>query len=87
MKSILQSERTAKNVTDAYVASRRRSCLISTTKAIQAIRYLLPACAASDRELADLVATSAIARGVAVCFDATGTKDTTETPATQDRAG
>lgn len=57
---------------EAYVLSRRRSPVLSTGLAIRAIRTLLPRCQSTDRELADMVASAAIQRGLSVSFDAGG---------------
>jgi hypothetical protein len=39
--------------------------------AVRAIRTLLPKCQSTDRELADMVASAAIQRGLSISFDGT----------------
>jgi hypothetical protein len=63
-------ERTVDYVIDQYVASRRNpEWPISTGYALRAIRTVLPNCDLSDRQLAEMVAASAISRGRNVAFD------------------
>lgn len=63
-------ERTVGHVVDQYVESRRNpEWPISTGYALRAIRTVLPDCGLSDRQLAELVAASAIRRGRNVAFD------------------
>jgi hypothetical protein len=63
-------ERAVVSVVDQYVESRRNAeWPISTSYALLAIRTVLPRCDLSDRELANLVAASAIKRGRNVAFD------------------
>jgi hypothetical protein len=50
-------------------APRRNSQILSTERAIRAIRTLMPKCAATDRELADMLAALAVSRGLCVSFD------------------
>ncbi|SIT55660.1 conserved hypothetical protein [Mesorhizobium prunaredense] len=64
-----QIVRTLESVAEAYVAFRGKSQFVSTTLGIRAIRTLLPKCAASDREIADLVAAASIRRNISVAFD------------------
>ena len=63
------SKATGKAV-DHYVESRRALAgPISTSEAVKAIRAVLPSCEMTDRQLADLVAASAIRRGHDIAFD------------------
>lgn len=63
-------ERTVGYVVDQYVESRRNpEWPISTGYALRAIRTVLPNCDLSDRQLAEMVAASAISRGRNVAFD------------------
>lgn len=63
-------ERTIAYVVDQYVESRRDpEWPISTGYALRAIRTVLPHCDLSDRQLAEMVAASAIRRGRNVAFD------------------
>ncbi len=63
-------ERTVGYVVDQYVESRRDpEWPISTGYALRAIRTVLPNCNLSDRQLAEMVAASAISRGRNVAFD------------------
>lgn len=61
--------RKIEDVVDAYVVSRGRSHFLSIAHALRAIRTLMPSSSISDRELADMVAISAIERSVPVFFD------------------
>lgn len=63
------SVRSAHEAAEAYVLSRRKSPVLSTRQAIRAIRTWLPKCQSTDRELADMVASAAIQRGLSVSFD------------------
>jgi hypothetical protein len=57
-------------VVNRYVELRRPSeTIVSTRRAIVDIRSTLPLCSLTDRELADLVAASAIEQGCVVAFD------------------
>lgn len=63
-------ERSVGYVVDQYVESRRDpEWPISTGYALRAIRTVLPNCDLSDRQLAEMVAASAISRGRNVAFD------------------
>lgn len=63
--------RTLESVIEAYVHSRSRSQVsLSTSRAIRAVRTLLPALALSDRELENLIARSAVRWRMPVAFDA-----------------
>ncbi|MDN2565832.1 hypothetical protein N1F89_06335 [Aquibium sp. A9E412] len=75
----LHVSRGAASAARQYVMTRaRRQQVISTSQAVRALRMVLPDCALSDRELADLVAEAAIAHGVSVSFDGDG--DSTPRP-------
>ena len=55
---------------DSYIQSRGSTAsIISTGRAILNIRSAIPRCALTDRELADLIAASAIEQGRGVAFD------------------
>ncbi|MBZ9702766.1 MULTISPECIES: hypothetical protein [unclassified Mesorhizobium] len=55
---------------DHYINSRRNlEWPISTAQAVSAIRYELPECTLSDKELADIVASSAIQKHRNIAFD------------------
>jgi hypothetical protein len=69
MSLVSISVRSAQDAAEAYVLSRRKSPVLSTATAIRAIRTLLPKCQSTDRELADMVASAAIQRGLSVSFD------------------
>jgi hypothetical protein len=70
MSHIHFQERSIAYVVDQYVESRRDpEWPISTGYALRAIRTVLPNCALSDRQLAEMVAASAIRRGRNVAFD------------------
>ncbi|UCI06310.1 hypothetical protein [Mesorhizobium sp. B1-1-8] len=57
-------------VIDQYVESRKSpDWPISTAQAVTTIRYVLPQCTLSDRQIADLVASAAIARRRNLAFD------------------
>jgi len=61
---------TLEKAAEAYVLSRGRARFLSVAQAIRAIRTLMPACEATDRELEELVADASIVHGVPVAFDA-----------------
>lgn len=70
MSHIHFQERSVAYVVDQYVESRRDpEWPISTGYALRAIRTVLPNCDLSDRQLAEMVAASAIRRGRNVAFD------------------
>jgi hypothetical protein len=70
MSHIHFQERSVAYVVDQYVESRRNpEWPISTGYALRAIRTILPNCDLSDRQLAEMVAASAILRGRNVAFD------------------
>jgi len=70
MKKIHFQERTVAHVVDQYVESRRNpEWPISTGYALRAIRTVLPGCQLSDRQLAEMVAATAISKGRNVAFD------------------
>ncbi|ESY65012.1 hypothetical protein LB577_18550 [Mesorhizobium sp. B283B1A] len=61
---------TVEKAAEAYVLSRGRTRFLSIAQAILAIRTLMPACKATDRELEELVAAASFVHGVPVAFDA-----------------
>lgn len=61
---------TVERAAEAYVLSRGKSNFLSIAKAIRAIRTLMPACRATDRELEELLAVASFIHGVPVAFDA-----------------
>ncbi|PDQ21695.1 hypothetical protein CN311_07675 [Mesorhizobium sanjuanii] len=61
---------TVERAAEAYVRSRGRARFLSMAQAIRAIRTLMPACKATDRELEGLLAAASIVHGVPVAFDA-----------------
>ena len=59
------------HIIDHYVETRGASAVpISTSRATRAIRTVLPQCEMTDRQLADMIAASAIRSGRNVAFDA-----------------
>jgi hypothetical protein len=80
MSLVSISIRSPQEAAEAYVLSRRRSPVLSTGLAIRAIRTLLPRCRSTDRELADMVASAAIQRGLSVSFDAGAERSEVPTP-------
>lgn len=60
---------TVEKAAEAYVLSRGRVRLLSMAQAIRAIRTLMPACKATDRELEELLAAASFVHGVPVAFD------------------
>ncbi|RWP95768.1 hypothetical protein [Mesorhizobium sp.] len=60
---------TVESFAEAYVAARGKSQFVSTTLVIRAVRTLLPACAATDREIADIIAAASIRRHLPVALD------------------
>jgi hypothetical protein len=69
MAIISLAVKSTQDAVEAYVRSRRNSPILSTERAIRAIRTLMPKCTATDRELADMLAASAVSRGLCVSFD------------------
>lgn len=62
--------RAVKDIVENYVERRNTpQGQVSTRNAITAIRTIVPKCPLSDRELANLVAASAISKGCIVSFD------------------
>ncbi|WP_312798057.1 hypothetical protein [Tianweitania sp.] len=62
--------RSIQDVVDQYLLSRRsKLSAISTADATRAIKSVLPASSASDREIEDLIVASAAHRGMALHFD------------------
>jgi hypothetical protein len=71
MTSMHRAPRSLESVIEAYVHSRSKSQgSLSTSRAIRAVRTLLPALALSDRELENLIAKSALRWRMPVAFDA-----------------
>ncbi|MER8884771.1 hypothetical protein [Mesorhizobium sp. M0678] len=60
---------TVERAAEAYVLSRGKAHFLSIAQAIRAIRTLMPACKATDRELEELVGAACIIHGVPVAFD------------------
>jgi hypothetical protein len=60
---------TIERAADSYVRSRGKAGFLSIAQAIRAIRTLMPACKATDQELAELLAEACIAHCVPVAFD------------------
>ena len=69
MAIISLAVKSTEDAVEAYVRSRRNSQLLSTERAIRAIRTLMPRCTATDRELDDMLAVHAVSRGLCVSFD------------------
>jgi hypothetical protein len=70
MATIDFQERSVAKVIEQYVESRRNNpSPISTGYALRAIRTVLPRCGLSDRQLADMIAASAIRKRQNVSFD------------------
>lgn len=69
MPSQASVPRSVAEIVDLFVASRLSKHIVSTGDAIRSIRYLVPACEHTDRELADLVALCAMRRRCDVAFD------------------
>lgn len=62
--------RSIKDVVDQYLLSRRsKMSAISTADATRAIKSVLPASSASDREIEDLIVAAAALRGMALHLD------------------
>ncbi|SDH20086.1 hypothetical protein SAMN04487974_1305 [Pelagibacterium luteolum] len=75
--TIIQA-RAVKDIIESYVERQNSPrSQVSTRHAITAIRTIVPKCTLSDRELADLVATSAIRKGCIVSFDERNTRPKT----------
>ncbi|MER9694891.1 hypothetical protein NKJ16_23530 [Mesorhizobium sp. M0179] len=60
---------TVERAAEAYVLSRGKAHFLSIAQAIRAIRTLMPACEATDRDLEELLAAASIIHGVPVAFD------------------
>lgn len=69
MSAQASAPRTVAEIVDSFVSSGLSKHIISTGEAIRSIRYLVPRCEHTDRELADLVALYAMRRGCDVAFD------------------
>jgi hypothetical protein len=62
--------RSIQHVVDQYILSRRsKLSAISTADATRAIKSVLPASSASDREIEDLIVAAAVHRGLALHLD------------------
>lgn len=62
--------RSIQDVVEQYLLSRRsKMSAISTADATRAIKLVLPASSASDREIEDMIVTAAVHRGLALHFD------------------
>jgi hypothetical protein len=62
--------RTPEGMAEHYITTRQtRRSPVSTAEAIRAMRTVLRDCPLTDRELADMVARSAIRHGLNVHFD------------------
>lgn len=62
--------RSIQDVVDQYILSRRSALsAISTADATRAIKSVLPALSASDREIEDLIVAAAVHRGLALHLD------------------
>ena len=67
---ITTHSRTVANIVEHYMDRRGKpQGIVSTRQAVSTIRMVVPQCTLSDRELADLVAVSAVRRGWSVAFD------------------
>jgi hypothetical protein len=60
------NKRSTRELVEAYVLSRREAKFLSTDLAIRAIRTLSPASDISDRELENMIETTALEHGVSV---------------------
>jgi hypothetical protein len=69
MTGSLYSQRRVEGLATAYVDALKHSRLLSIKQAVMAIRTIMPKCEASDRQLADLLASAAVQRSLAVSFD------------------
>lgn len=71
MTSMHHAPRSVESLIEAYVHSRSKSQgSLTTSRAIRAVRTLLPALALSDRVLENLIARSALRWRMPVAFDA-----------------
>ena len=69
MTSMHRAPRSVDSLIEAYVQSRKSQSSLSTSRAIRAIRTLIPDLTLSDRELENLTAASAIRWQIPVYFD------------------
>ncbi|TPI11718.1 DUF2388 domain-containing protein [Mesorhizobium sp. B4-1-1] len=60
---------TVEEAAETYVRSKGKARFLSIAQAIQAIRTLMPACKASDRELEEMLAAACVVHNVPVSFD------------------
>ncbi|PDQ17853.1 hypothetical protein CN311_27750 [Mesorhizobium sanjuanii] len=67
---------TVERAAEAYVLSRGKAHFLSIAQAIRAIRTLMPACIATDRELEEMLAAACVTHGVPVAFDVTAAEGT-----------
>ncbi|MER8828887.1 hypothetical protein NKH73_20900 [Mesorhizobium sp. M0938] len=67
---------TVERAAEAYVLSRAKARFLSIVQAIRAIRTLMPACKATDRELEEMLAAACVTHGVPVAFDVTAAEGT-----------
>ncbi len=75
MKNAAMQQRLS-SLIEQYLASRGHGTTpISTSRAVRAITTVMSDCPASDRELQNLIAKSAIERGYDVHFDLGGAVD------------
>jgi hypothetical protein len=71
MNPVNFENRKLSRVVDEYIRTRRNTeWPISVVSAVKAVRYVCPSPSHSDRDLASLVITAAIAQGRNVAFDA-----------------
>jgi len=68
MAHFFTRERSLEDLARSYVSSRGKDRCLSISRAIRAIRTLIPT-DVTDREMADLIAALAIDRKVSVAFD------------------
>lgn len=61
---------TVERAAEAYALSRGKAHFLSIAQAIRAIRTLMPACGATERDLEELLAVASFTHGVPVAFDA-----------------
>jgi hypothetical protein len=69
MQQTIFTRRTAAEIAESFVLSRRPGSVVSTADAVKAVRYITTICEHSDTELADIVASIAISHGRTVAFD------------------
>ncbi len=69
MASVINFPRTVAQVVNAFVVSPRSKWIVSTADGIRMVRYLVPDCQHTDRELAEMLAACAVRQGRTVAFD------------------